>query len=307
MISVCLPVYNFDVTELANELISQAQEYNIDIEILIFDDASHSYFKQHNAKIAINPMVQYLELDSNIGRSRIRNRLADFAKGTWLLFLDCDMLPTSKKFLANYNSEIDSANVICGGISYGPKPFSKELHLRWKYGMHRESKSASRRQANPYASFMSGNFMIRKDVFNQIRFNERMSGYGHEDTLFGLDLKTRKVSIQHINNTCLHLGIEPCYDYLAKTEQGIVNLVKLMDIVPEQRYNLKQNIKLLKYYCFFRRMGLTYPMQWFFTIFNPIIRSVLCANRQWLTLLDLYKLGLISQVFTKPKQAELPR
>ncbi|MDD2279619.1 MAG: glycosyltransferase family 2 protein [Bacteroidales bacterium] len=305
MISICLPVYNFDVTELTNELLRQALDYNIDIEILIFDDASLSYYKKINSKIAVNSSVQYLEFEQNLGRSRIRNRLADFAKGKWLLFLDCDMIPDSSQFLKNYNNAIDEANVICGGISYGPKPFKREFLLRWKYGISRESRNAARRQINAYASFMSGNFMIRKEVFNQIRFNERISGYGHEDTLFGLDLKKHKASIHHINNPSIHLGIEPCFDYLSKTEHSIVNLVKLIEIVPEQWNDLRKNIKLLKYYSFLRWFGLSYPLQWFFRVFNPIIRKVLCSTNPSLFLFDLYKLGMLAQVFRMPKDQGL--
>src|SRR5690554_6012898 len=159
MISVCLPIYNFDVTELVQELVSQADEFNINIEVLAFDDASLSYYKRKNSQVAVNSNVHYLEFDHNLGRSKIRNRLADFAQGNWLLFLDCDMIPELPNFLNNYNSVIDQANVICGGISYGPKPLKSELHLRWKYGMVRESKSSIRRQLKPYASFFSGNFM----------------------------------------------------------------------------------------------------------------------------------------------------
>ncbi|HPF92387.1 MAG TPA: glycosyltransferase [Tenuifilaceae bacterium] len=301
MLSICLPVYNFDVTELTLELLRQAREYNIDAEILVFDDASLSYYKNINSKIAVNSSVQYLEFEQNLGRSRIRNRLADFAKGNWLLFLDCDMVPQTPQFLKNYNNAIDEANIICGGIGYGPKPFKKEFLLRWKYGIFRESKSAVRRQINPYAAFMSGNFMIKKEVFNQIRFNEGISGYGHEDTLFGLDLKKHKASILHINNPCIHLGIEPCFDYLAKTEHSIINLVNLISIVPEQWKDLRKNIKLLKFYCFLRWIGLGYPLRWFFRVFNPIIRRVLCNTKPSLLLFDLYKLGMLAQVFKKPK------
>lgn len=297
MISICLPVYNFDVNELTEELIGQAREYNIDIEILVFDDASLSYFKKRNSVISSNKQVQYLEFDQNLGRSKIRNRLADFAKGNWLLFLDCDMVPDSRQFLKNYNSVIDQASVICGGIGYGPKPFKNELLLRWKYGIRRESRNATRRQISPYASFLSGNFMIRKDVFNEIRFNEDISGYGHEDTLFGLDLKKHGVTILHINNPCIHLGIEPCFDYLQKTEQSIVNLVKLLRIVPDQAKDLRKNILLLKVYFFLRFFGLGYPLRWIFKVFNPIIRRILCNTRPFILLFDLYKLGMIAQIF----------
>lgn len=300
MISVCIPIYNFDVTELAEELVNQANEFNINIEVLAFDDASLSYYKRRNSQVAINSNVHYLEFDQNLGRSKIRNRLADFAQGSWLLFLDCDMIPELPNFLNNYNSVIDQANVICGGISYGPKPFKSELHLRWKYGMMRESRSSARRQIKPYASFLSGNFMIRKEVFNSIRFNEEISGYGHEDTLFGLELKKNNVSILHIQNPCIHLGIEPCYDYLLKTEQGIINLVKLLRLVPpSQQKELKRNIRLLKYYSVFRKLGLSHPLRWFFRVFNPVLRKFLCSAKPSIIILDLYKLGMIAQLFKK--------
>lgn len=301
MISICLPIYNFDVNELVDELLRQAREFNINIEILAFDDASLSYYKKRNTRISVNSNVHYLEFDYNLGRSRIRNRLADFAQGSWLLFLDCDMIPELPNFLNNYNSVIDQANVICGGTSYGPKPFKKELLLRWRYGIHKENKNAIRRQTRPYASFLSGNFMIRKDIFHQIRFNETISGYGHEDTLFGLDLKRNKVPILHIQNPCIHLGIEPCFDYLLKTEQGIINLVKLLAIVPHERKSLRRNIKLLRVYHTFRIFGLGYPLRWFFKVFNPIIRRVLCSNRPSTILFDLYKLGMLAQLFRTEK------
>ncbi len=301
MISICLPIYNFDVNELVDDLLRQAREFNINIEILAFDDASLSYYKKRNTRISVNSNVHYLEFDYNLGRSRIRNRLADFAQGSWLLFLDCDMIPELPNFLNNYNSVIDQANVICGGTSYGPKPFKRELLLRWRYGVHRESKTAIRRQARPYTSFLSGNFMIRKDVFHQIRFNEAISGYGHEDTLFGLDLKRNKVPILHIQNPCIHLGIEPCFDYLLKTEQGIINLVRLLNIVPHERKNLRRNIKLLRVYQTFRILGLGYPLRWFFRVFNPLIRRVLCSNRPSTILFDLYKLGMLAQLFRTDK------
>jgi glycosyltransferase involved in cell wall biosynthesis len=299
MISVCLPVFNFDITELTEELLRQARECNIDMELLVFDDFSISYYKKRNATIAVNDHVSYLEFDQNLGRSKIRNRLADFAKGKWLLFMDCDMVPESPYFLQNYNNAITRASVICGGIGYGPMPFKNELMLRWKYGVKRDSKNAARRQISPYASFLSGNFMIKRDVFHQIRFNEEMSGYGHEDTLFGLDLKLHNVPIYHIDNPCIHLGIEPCFEYLAKSEQGIVNLVRLLRIVPHQKKDLQRNIRLLKYYRFFKAFGLAYPLRWFFRVFNPIIRRVLCSTKPSLVLFDLYKLGLMAQIFKK--------
>ena len=159
MISICLPVYNYDITDLNDELLRQAKGKAISIfEILVFDDFSISYYKKRNAAVSTLTNVSYLEFDQNLGRSKIRNRLADFAKGNWLLFMDCDVIPDSPQFLYNYNRAINEADVICGGIGYGPKPLNDKLLLRWKYGVRRESKNASRRQMSPHASFLSKQF-----------------------------------------------------------------------------------------------------------------------------------------------------
>lgn len=301
LVSVCLPVYNFDVTELVEDLINQAHVNEIPIEILVFDDHSISYYKKRNQELAKHRDVSYLEFDNNLGRSKIRNRLADFAIGEWLLFLDCDMVPSTSSFLSNYVNAIRTdVKVICGGIAYGDRPIKADLMLRWRYGVLRESRSSSIRQHFPYKSFLSGNFMIAREVYYQIRFNEEISGYGHEDTLFGLDLKKNKVPILHIDNTCLHLGIEPCFEYLVKSEQGIINLVRLLRIVPEMKVELERNIRLLRYYKIVRFMGLSYPMRLFFRFFNPFIRRLLCKAHPSLFLFDLYKVGLIAQIYHNP-------
>lgn len=300
MISVCLPVYNFDVTELVEELLRQSIEHKVSIEVLVFDDRSISFYRKRNAMLSSKSNVSYLEFDQNLGRSRIRNHLASFAMGDWLLFMDCDMMPETDHFLKTYAENQSQADVICGGIQYGPKPYKPELMLRWKYGMMRQSRIPSKRQQAPYASFTSGNFMITKEIFNGIRFNEEISGYGHEDTLFALDLQHKGIPILHINNPTQHLGIEPCYEYLIKSEQGVVNLVRLLRIVPNMRKELEANIRLLKLYSRFRAFGMGYPLRWFFRLFNPVIRRMICNNNSSLVLFALYKVGMLAQIYRKP-------
>lgn len=299
MISVCIPVYNFDVTELTDSLLEQAYRIGYPIEILLFDDHSLSYFKQLNSKLSNRKDVSYLEFDFNIGRSKIRNRLADFATGHWLLFLDCDMVIDEPDFLQNYVDSLSKAQVVCGGIKYSKKPFREELILRWKYGVHRECKKAIRRQLSPYNSFMSGNFLITSDVFHSIRFNEEISGYGHEDTVFGIDLKRRKVSILHIDNPSLHLGLEPCFDFLQKSEQSVINLSKLMHNAPELRKDLEKTVRVLKVFKILRFLGLTLVLRWFFRVVNPIIRRSLCSKHPSLLMFDLYKLALLAKLYSK--------
>lgn len=299
MISVCIPIYNFDVTELVTELLAQANRLHYPIEILLFDDHSHSYFRNRNSQLGTHSLVNYLEFDFNIGRSKIRNRLADVANGQWLLFLDCDVMIDDPNYLKRYVDNIPNAKVICGGRKYGPKPFRPELLLRWKYGVRRECRSAYARQMNPYSSFISGNFLIDYETFHQIRFNEELSGYGHEDTLLGLDLKKHHVDILHIENPAVHMGLESSQEFLEKTEQGVKNLSKILQIMPCMRRDIEKSIKLLRVFRFLRRVGLLYPLRWISRVYTPFIKRQLCSRHPSVLLMDVYKLTLLAKLYTK--------
>lgn len=282
-------------------LIEQSKALRERIEILVFDDRSTTFFKKRNSLLSKFDQVSYLEFEANLGRSRIRNRLADFSAGTHILFIDCDMIPSGQSYLMHFVEQMGKVPVVCGGIGYGPKPFKQELLLRWKFGVRREMKRASSRQAHPYRNFTSGNFMIAKEVFNHIRFNEDILGYGQEDTLFSLELKRRGVPVLHIDNTTIHLGIEPNFEFLAKSEQSIVNLVKLLSIAPHMRRELNSNVRVLQFYRVLRFFGLSIPLRWFFRVFNPMLRRVLCSTLPSLVLFDLYKVGLIATTYRKPQ------
>jgi len=299
MISICIPVYNFDVTELVDELLRQANHLNYPVEVLIFDDHSQQYFRRQNSLLASRSNTSYLEFDFNIGRSKIRNRLADFAHGEWLLFLDCDVMVDNPDYLKTYIDNLGRAKVLCGGREYGPKPFRSELLLRWKYGVSRECKSAFVRQTDPYSSFISGNFVIATDIFNAIRFNEALSGYGHEDTLLGIELKRHNIEILHIDNATRHLGLDPCGEFISKTEQGIVNLVRILNISAGNRREIEKSIKLLRIFRFLRHIGMLYPLRWVFKVLTPYIRRQLCSSNPNMQLFDLYKLSLLSKIYKR--------
>jgi len=307
MISICVPVYNFDVTELTDSLLEQANRIGYPIEILLFDDHSLSYFRKINSRLNNRKDVNYLEFDFNIGRSKIRNRLADFASGHWLLFLDCDMVIDDPNFLQGYVNVLAKAQVICGGIKYGKKPFREELILRWKFGVYRECKKAIRRQLSPYKSFMSGNFLIPSEVFHTIRFNEDISGYGHEDTVFGIDLKRRKIAILHIDNPSFHLGLEPCFDFLQKSEQSVINLSKLMQNAPDLRKDLERTVRVLRVFKILRYLGLIILLRWVFRVVNPVIRHSLCSRHPSLLMFDVYKLALLSKLYSKGWMSSLSK
>src|SRR5690606_35662677 len=97
-------------------------------------------------------------LPKNIGRSKIRNLLAEKAKFDWLLFLDADTFPSNSDFIANYCSSFsEGSGVVFGGIKY-PAKNSENTSLRYKYGCVRESLELSERIKNQYRSFITMGF-----------------------------------------------------------------------------------------------------------------------------------------------------
>ena len=68
MISVCIPVFQVEVERLVNELNNQIQ--NLEVEIILIDDASDTWIREKNTDLKVD---KYIQLHQNIGRSKIRN------------------------------------------------------------------------------------------------------------------------------------------------------------------------------------------------------------------------------------------
>jgi len=140
MISILIPIYNFNVTALVQKLVDQCSKAKIHFEIICFDDGSSPKFKALNQPILNLMGVNYVELSENYGRSKIRNKLAKVAQYDYLLFLDCDSKIKYANFIKNYIKEIKrEADVTYGGRYYKKgKPRAKSKVLHWKYGSIRD-------------------------------------------------------------------------------------------------------------------------------------------------------------------------
>lgn len=246
-LSICIPVYNQSVHSLVNQLEASANKANIQIELIIIDDCSTDIqAKKLNQELRKNSLVRYLELETNIGRAAIRNKLGSLASADFILFLDDDsLLRDSESFLMNYWNARNSAPVICGGRIY-PKVVDNSYMLHWKYGTTYESKAAVIRSHLPYNSFHSNNFMISSKLFKLIRFNEKLSTYGHEDTYFAFQLEQKSVLILHLNNEVIHSDLEDNTSFLDKTDKAIENLIRL--IRSEENSDFENFIKLSRTY-----------------------------------------------------------
>lgn len=295
MLSILIPVYNFNIVSLVKELQRQASEAAIPFEIIVLDDCSSELLRDQNKDVSQLGGVRFYELDKNIGRAKIRNRLAGMAIYDSLLFMDCDSAVPSEKYIENYLPFCQKEMVVCGGRIYTSEPPEEpEYLLRWLYGISREQIPESIRNLNPYRSFMTNNFLISKNICLQIQFDENIIRYGHEDTLFGLELKKQHVQIKHIHNPLVHIGLEISREFLRKTEEGIGNLLMLIHDHKIGQDDFK-DIRLLNAYYKLKKFGLVRLYRFFYGfVSNAVMRNLLGSN-PGIFAFDLYKLSLVSQ------------
>ncbi len=290
MLSICIPIYNFNVVPLVRVLHEQCEAEGIDYEIILIDDASTTY-KSTNEAFCTS--FHYIPLKENIGRSKIRNLFLGYAKFEYLLFLDCDAIIANDSFISSYTKAIRrQPNVICGGRIYESEKADRAHRLRWKYGIEKESQSALQRQQLPNKSFMTNNFVIRKSLLETIKFDERIGKYGHEDTLFGFELKKREIVIEHIENPVVNGDVETNSLFLQKTDEGVINLVKILNFV-EDPEALVEDITLLRFHQ--KVKSFDGFIAFLFLLFGTLIRKILEKGYVHLALFDFYKLGLFVQ------------
>jgi glycosyltransferase involved in cell wall biosynthesis len=302
MLSILIPVYNFNIVSLVTDLHRQATNAKIPFEIIILDDCSSALLRDQNKDVANLPGIHFNELEKNIGRSRIRNRLADMAQFPTLLFMDCDSAVPSEEYIEKYLPYCGKEIVVCGGNIYTPEPPEEpEYMLRWLYGVNREQRPETIRNSNPYRSFMTNNFLISKSVFVQIQFDESIIQYGHEDTLFGLELKKSGIPVLHINNPLYHIGLEIASEFLRKTSEAIENLLTLLHDGKIHTGDIK-HIRLLRAYSWIRKYRLVRIYLFFYDfISNAVMRNLLGSNPGMFAF-ELYKLSIISRLIRKKKE-----
>lgn len=287
MLSILIPTYNYNVVPLVLELQKQCLECKIHYEILVFDDGSKGFLDE-NQKINSLENCCFDVLEKNIGRSAIRNLLAKKAEFDHLLFLDADTIPIHNHFIKSYVTQInEDEKVVYGGIEYQKAKPKKSQVLRWKYGHSREALSVEKRQENPYLSFLTLNFLIHKNIFKKVIFNESIPNLRHEDTLFSYNLMQEKVKIIHIANPVCHLGLDVFEVAIKKENESILGLKYLIDheLLPTDY------VRLSKIAAKIDKMKLNFVFAVFYKITKSYFLKNLSSNNPSLLIFDLYRLG----------------
>ena len=287
MLSILIPTYNYDCTRLVGDLHRQAERLGVTYEIIVADDASPiPAYKERNRAINALAHCRLIELEENVGRARIRNRLADEAQHEWLLFMDADAEVMSDSFIANYLAHTTTgAEVICGGLCHADALPSPEVSLRYAYERRADRRRAAcYRAQRPYEQFITFCFMVNAKLFQSIRFDERITEYGHEDTLFGVELENRQVKILHIDNPMCQGGIETNAEFLEKTRAALRNLASMEEV-------MQGHSTLLDAYRWLHRMRLTRCMARWFARKERWLTQRLTQENPSLVLFFVYKLG----------------
>lgn len=285
MLSILIPIYNYDVTALIEALLPQAEASGIPFEIILLDDCSSSKKTvTQNQKINSWENCFYFSNEENKGRTFTRNLLAQKAQFPWLLFLDADVLPRSTDFIKNFNLTSALVDVIFGGISYDQNPPEKPKMLRWKYGKAREAKPTEERKKKPYISLISQSCLIKKTIF--LKANCYLDNSYGVDVLFARNLENLNAKIQHIDNPVIHNGLENSRTFIEKTKKGLETLAyfSTKEMIPDNYRPIQKAYLQLKKY---RLAGL---FIFFIGNLSPFILNNLTNKNPSLLLFDLYRL-----------------
>ena len=137
MISICIPVYNYNVLPLVEALSAIRDKQSLDVEIIVADDGSDQETRKQNEAISDWKGVFYFEKEENVGRSAIRNFLASKSTKEYILFIDADSILIEDDILYQVDMIKDKYSIIASKQkSTGNRIASKLLwfafnNIRW--------------------------------------------------------------------------------------------------------------------------------------------------------------------------------
>ena len=299
MLSILIPVYNSDPGELVMDLRRMGQKSGFPFEIIIGNDGSDKIEKHFFDTYSALPEIRVFHNRTNTGRSRIRNLLAGEARYPFLLFVDSDARVVHPYYLMNFLAFCRKGQfAVCGGIAYFEKPPEQhQKRLRWLYGTKREMKKANLRMKRPYQSFSVFNLFVSAEVFKTVQFSDELYDYGHEDTLFGLELERTKIDVIHIENPLYHEGLDNADLFLKKTREGVRNLISLQAENPTMGF---ESIRLIRFYRLIKKYKIVFFLQLFLKQTIRFVEGNLLGKNPRLCLYDLYK--LLCLISLKPQE-----
>ncbi len=275
ILSICISRFNEDVSHLLLALCTEVKRLQVPIDIHLRDDCSELLFPINISE----PFLFTHKNSSNLGRARNRNRLVNDSTGEFVLFLDGDVMPARRDFIEQYIHALqkNDIDVLTGGITYRAEVPPRDKLLHYRYGLLREA------QESADSHLKTSNLCIRRSVIMEVKFDESLRNYGHEDTLLSLKLEHLNYTIEHFHNPIIHEGLMSNKEFIHKQDQALHTLAGLH----EKGYN--NLTRLQKFYQQSKSSVLLklIPSQ---VCINLLRELLLMIPRINLKILDLYKL-----------------
>lgn len=288
MISILIPTYNYNITALVCQIHKQCTNINTPFEIIGIEDGSTKHVNSNKNGINTLQNTTIIHNKTNIGRTNARHLLSKKAQYNWLLFLDADVQLKSTNFIQTYISNIQTNqyDAYYGGFTYTKKKPKDQYVLRWKYGQLAEDVNAQTRNQTPYKVVISGNFLIKKELFNTLSSKIKIKSYGL-DNYFGILLKQHQARVLHLNNPVIHLGLDPNKKYLNKVKEAVDVLLTLLKT---NKIDGHQN-KLLDVFLCLKKYKINYLVYAFFLVGNPLLKFNLLGKYPNIKILQIYKIA----------------
>jgi glycosyltransferase involved in cell wall biosynthesis len=236
-LSVLIPFFRDDPVPLLKALDEEAIGLAGAVEIVVLDDGGGDEALAARVGAAVRELAlpaRLARLPQNEGRAKGRNRLAAESRGAHLLFLDSDMAPGSRSFLANHLALVDAGglDVAFGGFSVPMGEITPSHRLHRALALRGECAGAAIRQLTPEKYVFTSNLLVRRWVFSAEAFDEGFTGWGWEDVEWGMRVASRW-SVVHFDNPAVHLGLDPAPVLAAKYEQSVGNFARVAKRHPE--------------------------------------------------------------------------
>lgn len=251
-LSVLIPFYRDDPRDLLADLGAEAAVVDGSVEVIVLSDGGGDPDLVARVEASVKGMAlpaRLIDLKTNQGRSKGRNRLAAAARGGSFLFLDSDMRPDHRHFLevwADLVAREDPA-VAFGGFSLLQAPDEPRFAVHRALATRSECVPYHERARQPEKYVYTSNLLVRRDVFEAEAFDSAFTGWGWEDVEWAMRV-SRRFRVVHLDNPATHMGLDTAAALAAKYEQSAPNFARVVARHPDivSAYPSYKAAKLLK-------------------------------------------------------------
>ena len=144
---------------------------------------------------------------------------------------------------------------------------------------------------------MFNNTLIKKSIFNSIKFDPITDKYGHDDTLFAYQTSLAKHKVKHIDNAVMHGYIDDTVSFINKSETALDNLLLLYKSKKIQ----PSFVKILKLYKLADILKARSMISFLFKKNKLQIQKQLTSSNPSLLLFKIYKIGYLCSLNNNTK------